>query len=66
MGSTNVCVLYTEATHLSNQSEGPFVNSFLMTRNLVQADEGLCMNVFGGGGGGLFFAFFAAKWSFGA
>jgi len=37
----------TQATHVSNQIEGPFVNSFLMTLNLAQAVPWLCMNVLG-------------------
>ena len=32
---------------MSNQIEGPSVNSFLMTMNLAQAVPGLCMNVLG-------------------
>ena len=51
----------TQATHVSNQIEGPFVNSFLMTLNLVQAVPGLCMNVLGARAG-VFFEPLPANW----
>lgn len=44
-----------------DQSEGPFVNSFLILTTLVQAVPRLCVNVLGGGVSGIpFFDFVTA------